>query len=195
MGLVETPSFDEEPTMKCTAPSLPHPLLAAAATAFALAAAPASAQGLQLPPGCQALIPATCTYAPPVAWNTATVDRLLIDPARANHPIPVRIRYPVGANGPLPVVIWNHGGSTTNIINVVPPGIPVTFGQTQSERRSISFATADYIVIHIGRLLYGPQNVATVAGRLAALQATMPREFIGSFDREKIVVGGWSGGS
>lgn len=213
---------------------------AAISVAAFLAAAPAAAQGLQLPPGCQAAFPATCTYTPPVAWNTATVDRLLVDPARANHPIPVRIRYPIGANGPLPVVLWNHGGSTTRVVGVVPPGIPVTNGQMQSERRSTTFASAGYVVVHVGRLpvedaaltnaqlldctrvgvtaaalldgdpattprevcrswigwhLYGPQNVAYVASRLAALQATMPGDFSGSFDREKLVVGGWSGGT
>ncbi|MFY7975756.1 MAG: hypothetical protein ACOVOT_15140 [Rubrivivax sp.] len=219
----------------------PRPLLAR----FVLAAVVlcpnlARAQALQLPPGCQPAAPVTCSYLPAAAYSVGEVDRVLIDTGRNNHLIPVRIRYPIGAQGPLPVVIWSHGGATTNIVNVIPPGIPVTRGQQSSERRGRSFAAAGYVVVHVGRLavdnaaltaaqlldctrvgvtaaalidadpattprdacriwtgwhLYGPQNVAHVADRLGVLRALMPADFSGSFDREKLVIGGWSGGT
>ena len=211
--------------------------LLAAATSFST---PVATQGLDLPPGCVAAIPVTCRYQPARNHTPSYVDGMLVDATRANHRIPFRVRYPVGAHGPLPVVIWSHGGGTTNIIGLTPQGLPLSHGQTGSERRGLSFASAGYVVIHIGRLpvddaaltpaqlddcqrvgvqrgavidgdavtdprkscriwtgfhLYGPQNVAYVAARLAAVQAALPAHFTGTMDSRRIVIGGWSGGT
>lgn len=211
-------------------------LLATAATLTA----PAAAQGLDLPPGCSEAAPVTCRYQPARQYTPGQIDLLMVDPARANHPIPFRVRYPIGATGPLPVVIWSHGGSTTQVIGQTPQGWPITQGQTSSERRGLSFSSAGYVVIHIGRLpvldtllttaqidacdrvgirlgalidgdpvtspreacrqwtgwhLYGPQNVAFVAARLALVQAALPANFRGTLDSRRIVIGGWSGGT
>lgn len=123
-----------------------------AATAALWLHAPARAQGLDLPAGCLQAQPVTCRYQPARVYTPAAVDMLLVDPARANHPIPFRVRYPVGATGLVPVVLWSHGGAVTTLNGTSPLGVPVTRGQTGSERRSLSFATAGYAVIHIGRL-------------------------------------------
>jgi hypothetical protein len=200
----------------------------------------ASAQTQPLPSDCSSTNLASCHYMPPRVYAVGEVDMVMIDLNRSGHVIPFRVRYPIGATGPLPVVFWNHGGGTTTITHWVAPATPVSHGQTGSERRSRSFAAAGYVVIHIGRLpvsdlvvtpgqlddcrrigvqllarldgnpltdprtqcrefigwnLYGPQNVAYVASRLDTVQARMPGNFRGTLDREKLVVGGWSGGT
>ncbi|MFN0184916.1 MAG: hypothetical protein ACKVQR_13970 [Aquabacterium sp.] len=204
----------------------------------ALAATPAHA--LDLPPGCVEAVPVTCRYQPSRTYAVGEMDLFMVDPSRSNHLIPFRVRYPIGATGALPVVLWSHGGSTTSITHQTSQGVPVSNGQTGSERRGRSFAAAGYVVVHIGRLsvrdatltqsqlddcrrigigrlarvdndpqtdpralcrefigwhVYGPQNVAFVAGHLGLLQAAMPRDFGASLDRDRLVVGGWSGGT
>lgn len=180
---------------------------------------------LILPPGCVEAAPDSCAYSASPNYTTAVVDFALRDPSRANHLVPFRVRYPRGASGARPVVIWSHGGGTTNIV-ATPGGTPVSHGQTGSERRSESFARAGYIVIHIGRLpvetlsvaqseecsrlgvvatetckefigfhLYGPLNVAFIASVLPQYQLGMLPGFTGTPDRNRIAVGGWSGGS
>jgi hypothetical protein len=203
-----------------------------------LAGAPASGQ--MLPPigGCSENARDLCLYRSSETYTPATVDLVLPDAARDNHPVPIRIRYPVGAQGARPVVIWNHGGGTTHRDGPASSqaGRLVSAGQQGSVRRSESFARAGYVVIHIGRMqpdtlspaqlldctkvgviaagvvnpdntalnacrtwigwhLYGPQNVAFVVQVLQLYQAGMLPGFDGTLDRERIVVGGWSGGS
>lgn len=204
--------------------------------ASALAPAPALAQATIN--GCSAQALASCGYTSPNHFTPAVADAYLEDPSRGNHPVPIRVRYPLGATGALPVVIWNHGGGTTSADNQASTaaGFTVTRGQQSSVRRSESFARAGYVVIHIGRMdvrslspaqlqdcltagvivggivspsesalsacrtwtgfhLYGPRNVAFVAALLAGYQRGMLPGFDGTLDRERIVVGGWSGGT
>jgi len=201
---------------------------------------------LHIPPGAQAQAPingctaqalAACGYSSPDNFTPAVVDAYLEDPSRGNHPVPIRVRYPLGASGTRPVVIWGHGGGTSNPDPqaTAAAGITVTRGQQSSVRRSESFARAGYVVIHIGRMdprtltpaqvqdcatagviagvtnpseaaiaacrawigfhLYGPRNIAFVAQLLAGYQRGMLPGFDGMLDRERIVVGGWSGGT
>lgn len=193
---------------------------------------------------------AQCHYrSPQPSYTPAVVDLVLQDPARGDHVVPIRVRYPVGASGARPVVIWNHGGGTTgqDVQASQQLGTYVTRGQQSSVRRSESFARAGYVVIHIGRLppsvvrghqvtptvlgsdqmrdcvragvvaavdadnpnanvvascavfigwhLWGPRNVAFVADMLQHYRVGMLPGFEGTLDREKIIVGGWSGGS
>lgn len=201
-----------------------------------LALTPATAQSLIN--GCSAQALALCGYASPENFTPAVVDVYLEDPSRGNHPVPIRVRYPVGATGARPVVIWSHGGATTQADPqaTARAGFVVTRGQQGSQRRSESFAKAGFVVIHVGRMdppslspaqlqdcasagvlvgsivnpspqqiaacrtwtgfhIYGPQNVAFIANLLAGYRAGMLPNFPGTLDRQRLVVGGWSGGS
>lgn len=205
--------------------------------AFGIAAAlPALAQPLIN--GCSAQAVAACGYASPENFTPGVIDTYLEDPARGNHPVPIRVRYPIGATGARPVVIWSHGGGTTqpDSQETRRAGFVVTHGQQGSVRRSESFARAGFVVIHIGRMdpptltpaqlqdcanagvllgsvvnpsaaaiagcrtwtgfhIEGPRNVAFVAGLLSAYRVGMLPGFPGTLDTQRIVVGGWSGGS
>ena len=169
--------------------ALLKPFVAAAAvlSCHALAAPP-----LQLPPGCLLAQPGTCAYQPPLAYSTANLDSILLDPARNNHPVPFRIRYPVGAVGPLPVVVWNHGGGATVWDRNAPGPLPISKGQQSSAEHGESFASRGYVAIHIGRLpaenLTPSQKQDCVTARLRFVPAGNPpaaflercSEFIGT---------------
>lgn len=80
------------------------------------------------------------------------MDLLLHDAARNGHPVPFRLRYPVGAGGPLPVIVWNHGGTTTRWARRQRGPVRVSAGQQSSAAHGVSFARRGYVVIHVGRL-------------------------------------------
>ena len=201
-------------------------------------AASGAARAHDLLNGCSEQTLANCPYASPDSYTPGVTDIYLEDPARGGHPVPIRVRYPIGASGARPVVIWNHGGGTTSVDAQASAvaGVTVSRGQQGSLRRSESFAKAGYVVIHIGRMapatlsnaqlqdcaragvivggivnpdftalsacrtfigwhLYGPQNVAFVVSLLQHYRVGMLPGFEGTLDRERIVVGGWSGGT
>ncbi|MBQ0958988.1 hypothetical protein KAK06_08450 [Ideonella sp. 4Y11] len=103
-----------------------------------------------------------CAYVPVASHDTRTADYELPDPARAGHPVPFRLRYPVGATAPIPVVIWNHGGGATFWRNPRGPSPRISDGQLGSPERSKSFARAGYAVIHIGRMPLEQLDAAAV---------------------------------
>lgn len=126
------------------------------ATAGAVLAATLGAPAAlaQVPAGCTSATPQACLYTP--AYNfqqEGVLDLRVPDPSRDNHPVPFRIRYPLNAgllDGPRPVIVWNHGGSTTHDDPLLPG---VTVGQQGSERRLGSFVKAGYVTIHVARLM------------------------------------------
>ena len=211
--------------------------LAPGVTVAALAV-PAQAWAQKLVNGCSPDAPALCAYASPERYAVGVADLYLEDGARGNHPVPIRVRYPKGATGARPVVIWNHGGGTTGPDQAASAaaGFLVSHGQQGSVRRSESFARAGYVVVHIGRMeprelsssqlqdcftaagttgdtanpdeatveacrvwtgwhRYGPLNVAFLASLLPYYRQAMLPGFDGTLDRERVVVGGWSGGT
>lgn len=132
--------------------------------------------------GCSTPTPAACTYTSPNNFTPGVLDLYLEDAARDNHPLPIRVRYPIGATGARPVVIWSHGGATTNAVpaDSTRAGFTVTRGQQGSVRRSESFVRAGYVVIHIGRMDVGtltqPQlqdcaNAGVISGSVASPSA------------------------
>lgn len=186
----------------------------AGACAAWLAASPAAANG-PLPAGCGSATRAACIYTPAASFAaTATFDTVLTDAARNNYRLPVRVRYPMGANTPMPVIIYNHGGG------------PTATGHTRvnSQAWPIVWAKAGYIVISpsrapqptpnagelaicaahtvgppscpnfLGHTIYGPANTDFLIGRLSALQAAIPA-LNGLVRSDKVIVAGWSGGS
>src|SRR5688572_22693349 len=54
----------------------------------------------------------SCLYAPPAAYDfdLATAAVTYTDVAGLERDVPIAIRRPRGKPGPLPVVIWVHGG-------------------------------------------------------------------------------------
>lgn len=62
--------------------------------------------------GCVATDLATCRYTSDLSFEVGVADDLLLrDPERGDLPVPLLVRYPIGATDAPPVVIWHHGGS------------------------------------------------------------------------------------
>lgn len=172
-----------------------------------------------LPPGCSASSRAGCKYLPDI--NTPVgrpIDLTLIDPARSNYPVLIRIRYPLALSGRRPVIIWNHGGG------------PDRNGRNVSSEWSEAFASAGYIVIHpsrtpiadpapfrqqcrnngvpgatavqfdancagwVAQFLYGPRNVDFLIQNVAEIERLAP-SLAGRMDATRVMVGGWSAGT
>jgi hypothetical protein len=187
-------------------------LVLALATAM-LWLSPAKA-GSALPAGCDTQHPLQCRYVSDLNFPHIRVFRgTLTDPARGNYPVPILVRYPVGASGPLPVVIFNHGGE------------PRANGRNGSFDWGMAMAHAGYVVIHpsrtpvasptagqlsqctdngvigstacgqwLGHSLFGPMNTDFIISQFAHLASLQP-ELAGLLNRRKIVVAGWSAGT
>jgi hypothetical protein len=166
-----------------------------------------------LPSSCDRADPATCLYTSDLAYDVAEIDGVsLTDTTRDNYEVPLVIRYPVGAPGPRPVVIWHHGGN------------PSARGATRSEEWSRNLAVGGYVVVHPSRTMiadpapfeaecrdngfkvpgecaywvtqarYGPQNTHFLIDHLADIEALDPA-LAGMFDADMIVVAGHSAGT
>jgi hypothetical protein len=164
--------------------------------------------------GCDPAHPPSCLYQSDLNFTDIRVVRVtLSDPRRNNYPVPVLVRYPYGAPGPRPVVIFNHGGP------------PRTTGREGSTEWSRAMAAAGYVVIHpsrspvdtptadqnaecsangvigasackdwLGHSLFGPANTNFLIGKFAQLASLRP-ELAGLLDPRKVVVAGWSAGT
>jgi acetyl esterase/lipase len=167
-----------------------------------------------LPAGCDAQHLPACRYLSDLDFsNVGVVTTTLTDAARGNYPVPILIRFPIGANGPRPVVIFNHGGE------------PRANGRNGSSEWSTAMARAGYVVIHpsrsvvespsadqldecadngvigvtacgqwLGHSKFGPMNTNFLISQFAQLEQ-LHAELDGLLDRRKIVVAGWSAGT
>ncbi len=162
---------------------------------------------------CDHANPETCLYTSDLAYPFGEITGVsLTDAARNNYEIHLVIRYPVGAPGPRPVVIWHHGGG------------PSARGATRSEEWSRVLAAAGYVVVHPSRTLipdptpfeaecrdngfimpdecaywvtqlrYGPQNTHFLIDHLVDIEGLDPT-LSGMLDASQIVVAGHSAGS
>jgi hypothetical protein len=139
-------------------------------------------------------------------------DVVLVDHDRHDYAVPLLVRYPIGATGRRPVVIWNHGGA------------PSVNGRLRSDEWGEALARAGYVVIHpsrtvptdlaplraectasgfdtpeecgfwIANMRYGPQNTAFLLRQLGAIEAADPA-LAGHLDPSRVVVAGHSAGS
>lgn len=82
-----------------------------------------------------ALYPVTASYTVAV-----TAPLTLVDVARDDREVPVMVRYPTDAPGPVPVVVWSHGGGLRPTAD---------FG---NEAWGEVLAAAGYAVVHIVHL-------------------------------------------
>lgn len=165
------------------------------------------------PPSCSVANPEACLYTSDLNYAVGVIDPIILtDPARGNYSVPVLVRYPVGATGPRPVVIWHHGGH------------PSPAGRQRSAEWGNALAAAGYVVVHPARVTiqnvrpflaecaangittpdtcaywvtqsrYGVQNTPFVIGRFPQIMASSPA-LSGMLDPRKIVVAGHSAGS
>ncbi len=153
-------------------------------------------------------------YRPSTAFPDCDASTCFIDtvvPNQQHRDVPVRIRYPRGTTGPLPLILWSHGGG------------PDENGRVQNETWGRTLARDGYIVIHMSHFwsleqlaaaclefgvtspgecgnnfpmgsLYRPRDANVVLGSLDFLEATFP-ELNNRIDRDRIAVAGWSYGS
>jgi hypothetical protein len=180
---------------------------------LALAIVGSPAAGGELPSSCDRADPATCLYTSDLAYDVGEIDGVqLTDTARNNYDLPLVIRYPVGAPGPRPVVIWHHGGT------------PSARGATRSEEWSRHLAAAGYVMVHPSRTMiadpapyqaecrdngfklpdecaywvtqfrYGPQNTHFLIDHFADIEA-LDTALAGMLDADLIVVAGHSAGT
>ena len=179
-----------------------------------IAAVGSSAQAHEPPPSsCDPADPPTCLYVPDSRYEIGVLDGVvLVDPDRDDYRVPLLIRYPIDAEGPRPVVIWNHGGNAGEN------------GRNRSEEWGERLAHAGYVVIHPARVLpddvtdllpectdngfpdptecahwvaqalYGPRNVRFVIDRMEEIVAERPI-LRHRMDVSKIVVAGHSAGT
>jgi hypothetical protein len=119
--------------------SVPFGLVVAA---LAMATASPLTAHEPLPSSCDPADPASCLYTSDLAYEVGEIAGVqLTDTARNNYHLPLVIRYPVGASGPRPVVIWHHGGT------------PSARGATRSEEWSRHLAAAGYVMVHPSRTM------------------------------------------
>jgi len=85
--------------------------------------------------------PAPNEYRAPNIYPIKVFDNYTVtDPKRNNRKFPILIRYPANAPGPLPLVVWSHGGDANSN------------GHHLNERWGITLASAGYVVIHIAHV-------------------------------------------
>jgi dienelactone hydrolase len=165
-----------------------------------------------LPPGCGDADREACRYVSNLAFPVNVVDGLSIFDSARNYTVEFLVRYPIGAPGPLPVVLWNHGGS------------PSSRGDTRSAEWGATLAGAGYVVIHPARVvipnpqdhaaeclrngvtspsqctlwasqhLFAPETTTFLLDHLGEVEALVPA-LSGLLDVDSVVVGGHSAGS
>ena len=79
-------------------------------------------------------------YSSPQRFTMATLDGYTVRDAAHNRNVPIFIRYPVGATGQLPMILWSHGGGAK------------TDGQYNNVEWGTALAQAGYIVIHMSHV-------------------------------------------
>jgi hypothetical protein len=197
-----------------------HGRRSALAIAAMLFAGASAALGVGEPPGCDADHRELCLYTPAASYATAAVETILTDPARNGHIVPIRILYPLGASGPRPVIVWNHGGG----VKAPRQSGGYNFGSVEHARL---FTAAGYVTVLVDRTaargvptaaqlgvcrangagspsacqgwyghhVLGPTNTPFVVSSLSHLLPSQLPGFSGSLDLARVVVGGFSGGT
>lgn len=145
-------------------------------------------------------------------YPTGVFDNYTVRDVAHNRQIPILVRYPIGPAGPLPMILWSHGG-----------GADVN-GKNGSVDWGLTLAQAGYIVIHMSHVPrtqaerlslcteFGVPDLQTCGGYFGALEVDRPRDAnavladldgiensipggAGRIDRTRIGVAGHSFGS
>jgi hypothetical protein len=188
-------------------------ILVATASALLAVTAMAGASAANHPPaGCLPRDRPACLYTSDLSFPIGSVEVTLTDPARDDYEIPLLVRFPKGASGQRPVIIWHHGGA------------PSLNGRTRSEAWGKKLARAGYVVIHPSRVhiadttphtqecadngfddpvscsfwlansRFGVATTAFLLDRLEELEDAHP-QLDGRIDSEKVAVAGHSAGT
>ncbi len=94
--------------------------------------------------------PASTLYSPPLSLQAATpLDGYVVRASYASgvREIPILVRHPDGASGPLPLVLWSHGGDKS------------TDGKYNNSQWAAALVSAGYIVVSMTHL---PRSAAQV---------------------------------
>jgi uncharacterized protein (TIGR03437 family) len=167
--------------------------------------------------GFMAAVMGTCSwaqtglYTPAQIYATAVLDNYTVRDVAHNRDIPILIRYPLGTTGPLPMILWSHGGG------------PQENGKNGADNWGEVLARSGYIVIHMSHVprtqaqlaaLYSeygvplnqipdafthlevdrPRDANAVLADLDGIEAAYP-QIRGRIDRQAIGVAGHSFGS
>jgi hypothetical protein len=137
------------------------------------------------------------------------VDTVVVN--NQHRDVPIRIRFPVGTTGRLPLILWSHGGGANDN------------GRALNETWGRTLAKAGYIVVHMSHRtwipaervavclemavtnqddcsilpmlsVYQPRDANVVLGALDTIEQNIP-QLSNRIDRDNISVAGWSGGS
>lgn len=156
-------------------------------------------------------------YITPVTYEVMVYDNYQVHDAKRDRTFPILIRYPAGTSGPLPLIIWSHGGAYNNN------------GHHSNNEWGNILASAGYAVIHIGHVendiqshcvpLQIPEDECELSdfqekqvsegGTLGSPWYDKPLDGIAvlddldnieraaslTFDRDQIGAAGWSGGT
>ena len=188
----------------------------AASLLLAFAATGATSNVVADPPaGCSPTSRRDCIYTPERTFaRTDVFDTILTDPARNDYDLPVRVHYPVGASGPLPVVIYNHGGAASNdggfgpnaqplptlwaehgyVVISPSRALPDSVTAAQEAECAANNVAPDLCSGFFAFNIYGPANTDFLIESFPRL-AQRHRPLRGLLDPERVVVAGWSGGS
>lgn len=168
--------------------------------------------GDRLHPVCNDADGVGCEY-PFEAYVAGHLDGESVTDVANGRTNPITIRYPIGATGPRPVILWSHGGGLGD------------GGDLLSREWGDGFAEAGWVVIHVAhtnvtgaqvrsmcRFAHVPDPECT-AGALQAEVLARPRDLIAILDDlprlatvvhdrtgvdlapERVIVAGWSAGS
>jgi predicted dienelactone hydrolase len=168
------------------------------------------AAGLTSTPGPEGM------YITPVTYKVGVFDNYQVHDAERSRTFPILIRYPVGAPGPLPLIIWSHGGGYSDN------------GHHQNNEWGTVLASAGYAVIHIAHVTAEPgahcaalqipadecedsdfTTEVRAGGTIGSPWYNKPLDGIAvlndlenieraanlTFDRDRIGAAGWSGGT
>jgi hypothetical protein len=91
---------------------------------------------------CSAQAGDECLYRPEQTYDARVLpDQTIVDETRGGREVGVRIRLPIGAPEPMPVIVFSHGGGPK------PPG---NFG---NQEWGAALAGAGYVVVHLSHSL------------------------------------------
>lgn len=141
--------------------------------------------------------------------NVCFVDLIIVNQQHRN--VPIRVRYPRGTTGPLPLILWSHGGGFNDN------------GRQLNETWGRTLAKAGYVVVHMSHstlsaaqvtaactefaaanlnecanlsfmAVFQPRDASVVLSALDTIEQNIP-ELNNRIDRNNVAVAGWSGGS